>query len=109
MKKIYNDILPFKGFAAMYFCGLLFIRREVGELSASTLNHEAIHDAQAREMLYLPFYVVYVIEWFVRLFIHGPRAAYRNISFEREAYARQGERDYLTRRRRYAWWRYIRK
>jgi hypothetical protein len=37
-----------------------------------------------KEMLYIPFYLWYGVEWLVKLFCKGN--AYRNISFEREAY-----------------------
>ena len=37
-----------------------------------------------KEMMYIPFYLLYVVEWLIKLFCKG--SAYRNISFEREAY-----------------------
>lgn len=103
MKIIYNRFLPFKGFAAINLCGVVFARRECRPLSATTLNHEAIHTAQMRELLYVGFYLCYLVEWLARLFRNGN--AYRNISFEREAYANQLDPDYLMARRRWAMWR----
>lgn len=103
MKIIYNCFLPFRGFAAINLCGVVFARRECRPLSATTLNHEAIHTAQMRELLYAGFYLCYLVEWFVRLFRKGN--AYRNISFEREAYDHQRDPDYLQIRRRWAMWR----
>lgn len=67
-----------------------------------TLNHEAIHTEQMKELLYVGFYLWYVVEWLVKLFIYG-KDAYRNISFEREAYAYEGYEGYLTIRKRYNW------
>ena len=73
----------------LLFCWLLTAPKAV--VSDVDINHEMIHAAQMKELLYIFFYLWYVIEWIVRL-IHyrNAREAYRNISFEREAY-RHGE------------------
>lgn len=89
MKILYNTLIPFPGFTAINLFGVIFARKECEPLSKQTLNHEAIHTAQMKEMLYVGFYLWYVIEWLVKLFIYGEQA-YRNISFEREAYAYEG-------------------
>lgn len=54
-----------------------------------------------KEMLYIPFYLQYVIEWLIKLFCKGN--AYRNISFEREAYDNQYNLDYTKTRKHYSW------
>lgn len=66
------------------------------------INHESIHFQQALELLVIPFYILYVLEWFVKLFIYRSKA-YENISFEREAYANDGDLNYLSHRKRYNW------
>lgn len=103
MKIIYNNIIPFKGFLAINLFGVLFVRGTYRDLSATVLNHEKIHTAQMKELWYIPFYVIYLLEWVVRLFMSGN--AYRNISFEREAYDNERSMSYLTNRKRYAMWR----
>ena len=61
-----------------------------------------------KEMLYVFFYLWYGIEWLVRLVMYrNARTAYRNISFEREAYMNQGSMSYLQGRGRYAWVKYL--
>ena len=95
MKVIYNNIIPFRGFSAINLFGLIFARKECEPLSKQTLNHEAIHTAQMRELLYIGFYLWYVVEWLVKLFIYG-KEAYRNVSFEREAYQYAGYVGYLS-------------
>jgi len=61
-----------------------------------------------QELLYLPFYVWYLLEWLVRLVMYRDRhKAYRNISFEREAYANQDNRYYNKERKRYSFLQYI--
>tara|TARA_R110000796_G_scaffold214939_1_gene330968 strand:+ start:740 stop:1111 length:372 start_codon:yes stop_codon:yes gene_type:complete len=70
------------------------------------INHESIHIAQQGELLVIPFYIIYILEWFVKLFFYGKKAYY-NISFEREAYANEYNYNYLENRKSYAWLKYI--
>jgi hypothetical protein len=106
MKIIYNTIIPPEGFAAINLFGLLFARRGA-IISQNIINHERIHTAQMKEMLYIFFYVWYVTEWIIRLPMYKSKA-YRNISFEREAYANMTDYGYLRKRRKpYAWIKYI--
>lgn len=104
MKIIRNSIIPFKGFAAINLFGVLFARKEA-RIGTAALNHEEIHTAQMKEMLYVFFYLWYMLEWIVRLFMKGN--AYRSISFEREAYANQSNMKYLEKRKRFAWKDYL--
>jgi len=105
MKVIYNNIIPFKGFAAINLFGVLFVRNGV-VLSCHMLNHERIHTSQMREMLYVFFYIWYGIEWLVKLFKHK-KQSYYNISFEREAYENEYNPSYLRERKLFAWVKYI--
>ena len=100
MKIIKNNILPPKGFLAINLFGLLFCRNK-SKITKEIINHESIHTAQMKEMWYIPFYAWYVVEWLIRLF--GKGNAYRNISFEREAYSNQNNLDYLKTRKHYGW------
>lgn len=60
MKVIYNKFIPFKGFSAINILGVVFARKEYKPLKWQTLNHEAIHTAQMREMLYIFLSLVYI-------------------------------------------------
>lgn len=104
MKIIYNNFIPFKGFAAINLFGILFVREGI-KITEEMINHEKIHTAQMKEMLYIFFYLWYVIEWIIRLFKKGD--AYRNISFEKEAYINEDYPNYLKERQPYAWFWYI--
>lgn len=70
------------------------------------INHERIHTAQMKEMLYLPFYLCYILEWIVRLILTKGNAqrAYMTISFEKEAYDNADNLDYLLHRSHFAQW-----
>jgi hypothetical protein len=73
------------------------------------LNHERIHLRQQAELGVLPFYLWYVVEYGIRRFQYRDRyAAYRNISFEREAFANDNDLTYLESRRFWAFWQYLR-
>lgn len=79
---------------------------KAGHGSPTTINHECIHWEQQKEMLALFFYIWYLLEWVVKLFIYG-RKSYYNISFEREAYSHEKDKEYLLTRRRFAWLKYV--
>lgn len=83
--------------------------RDTRWIDKTVINHERIHNAQQRELLFIPFYILYVLEWLIRLIQYrNCHEAYRNISFEREAYAHGDDMTYLSRRRHYEWLRYLR-
>ena len=63
------------------------------------INHESIHIKQQEELLIIPFYILYVTEWFIKLFFYG-KEAYYNISFEREAYSNEYDFQYLESRKK---------
>lgn len=108
MKIIKNSIIPFKGFIAMNLFGFLFVRKELAnKLSYIDINHEEIHTAQMKELLYVGFYIIYFLEWLFRvlftkdMFSHK---AYRHISFEKEAYNNQTDLTYIENRKHYGQW-----
>ncbi len=104
---IVNRFIPFRGFTAINLFGLIFVRR--GKMfTAVDLQHERIHTRQMLELLVLPFYLIYLVEWVVRLLqTRSLRSAYLSISFEREAYAHQSSPNYLRHRRHFAWLKYM--
>lgn len=107
MKTIRNNVIPFRGFRAINLFGFLFVREDA-EMDGKDFNHEEIHTAQMKETLYVFFYLWYIVEWLVRLAQYRNfRKAYRNISFEREAYACESDMGYLQRRKAYAWFNYL--
>ena len=105
MKIIYNSIIPFKKFMAINLFGVLFVRNDLERpIGALTINHEATHSEQYKELYWIGFLPLYLIEWFVKLLIYGnSRKAYRNISFEREAYKFQNDLNYIEKRKKFSW------
>lgn len=110
MKIVYSKYFPPKGFGAINLFGLIIVRKDYGILSNAEKNHERIHTRQILEMLIVFFYAAYIIEWIFRLIQYRDRMkAYRNISFEREAYSHMYGLDYLKKRKIFAFRHYYRK
>ena len=131
MKIIPNSILPLKGFVAMTVWPFVFVRKEyANKLPRAVLRHEEIHGEQQRELLTLGFVVasilavlgcgwwsllslplffwLYIMEWLVKCVVfRNAKTAYKNISFEREAYANQSLPGYVDERAPMAWIDYI--
>ena len=105
MKAIFNNIIPFPGFYSINLFGILFVRKDLmDKMDESDYNHEAIHTAQMKELLYIFFYIAYLFEWLYRLIFHT-KTAYMGISFEREAYENEENLKYLDTRKHFAQWR----
>ena len=103
MKIVRNNIIPFKGFKVINLFGILFCKKDA-VISEIDINHEEIHTAQMKEMLYIFFYIWYFIEWLIKFFIYwNNKKAYRNISFEREAYMNEKNMEYPNNRKHYIW------
>ncbi len=80
--------------------------RDASWIDKYVVNHERIHTAQQKELLFVFFYLFYGIEWFVRYLMCGSRLkAYRAMSFEAEAYENDKNLNYLSTRKPYAQWR----
>ena len=78
------------------------------EMSETTIRHECIHIEQQRELWVIPFCLLYSFYW-LRGKLSGMTndEAYFNIPFEREAYAKMYDPNYLEKRDRFAWRQYI--
>ena len=84
----------------------IFVSEEKYLTRTTTINHEKIHWEQQKETLGIPFYLLYIIEYFFKMFIYGSKA-YNNLSAEREAYYYERVENYLKIRKRYQWLRQI--
>jgi len=72
------------------------------------INHERIHFRQQIELLILPFYFWYLLEYVIYI-LNGKTShqAYMNISFEQEAYANDDNLGYLKKRKIWSFWKYL--
>jgi uncharacterized ion transporter superfamily protein YfcC len=88
-----------KGFGGLTVFPFIVFRRKEQASDAVYVNHEKIHIRQQMELLVLPFFVWYFLEYAVRLIRHRDKnTAYKNTSFEREAYENEKSPDYLKSR-----------
>ncbi len=72
------------------------------------INHERIHLRQQIEMAVILFFIWYGIEFLLRLIQYGNAyVAYRNISFEREAYDNELFLEYLDNRKFWSFLKYL--
>jgi hypothetical protein len=104
MKIIRNKFIPFPSYKCVNLFGVLFVRPKA-TISQRTINHEQIHTAQMKELGYIGFYLLYVLEW-LYLFARCRNAhdAYHMISFEIEARLCEIHDTYLSYRLHYCWW-----
>jgi hypothetical protein len=106
-------ILVFRHFFYKNYVGLslwpfIFLKTDALKADTTLINHEKIHLRQQQELLILPFYLLYLIEWALRtLWYLDSYRAYRNISFEREAYQKENQPDYLAKRKPYSFIKYL--
>ncbi|MEP1487012.1 MAG: hypothetical protein ABJL44_09125 [Algibacter sp.] len=97
-----------KGYSGLAFFPFVFLKRKDLCYDAVLLNHERIHLKQQLELLILPFYIIYLIEFLVRLMLYKNwDLAYKNISFEREAYTNESNFQYIKQRRFWHFLKYI--
>ncbi len=119
-----NSLIPFHGYIAMVIFSMILYRKEYEsylydpsyfERIMSMINHENIHKEQIKDfgLLFkwckpiqiiiggLIFYLIYLLEWILRLFINGPSKAYKNISFEKEAYKYELDYGYIQKERKH--------
>lgn len=133
MKIIYNKIIPFKGYLAMCVFPFIFVRKDARNLTVKDINHEKIHGMQQIEthivalilavllaavglfswwwVLVSPlvYFALYCLEYIARWICYGfdTREAYRNISFEQEAYLNENDLTYIKNRHLFASWKYL--
>jgi hypothetical protein len=89
-----------KGFRGITIFPFVLIKHSFDSENKVLVNHEKIHLRQQLELLLLPFFVWYFVEYAVRLLQYkNANLAYRNISFEREAYANELDLEYIKGRR----------
>ncbi len=100
MPIVVNKYLIGRHFVGIALWPFIVVRDPALKRDAVFVNHERIHLRQQRELLVLPFYIIYAIEYGIRLVQYrSSKEAYRNISFEREAYANEENLSYLKKRK----------
>ncbi|WP_066226135.1 hypothetical protein [Formosa haliotis] len=103
---ISKHIVP-KGYQGITLYPFVFLKQPHLKEDAVLLNHERIHLKQQLELLVIPFYILYVLEFLIRyLQYRSWQKAYANISFEREAYRHEKDLNYLKSRSLFSFLKY---
>ncbi len=96
------------GYLGLTIYPFIFLKKKQLKDNIYLLNHETIHLKQQLELLIIPFFVWYGIEYIFRLFQYRNQfLAYRNISFEREAYTNDSDLNYTKNRKFWSFLKYI--
>lgn len=104
----FSKYLVPKGYTGITIFPFVFLKYKNLKDDVVLINHESIHLRQQLELLILPFYVIYFLEFLMRLIQYRNwYKAYRNISFEREAYYNEANLDYLKNRKVWSFLKYF--
>lgn len=105
---VVNKYLIPKGFRGLTVYPFVFLKYHEDKENPVFINHERIHLKQQLELLILPFFIWYLLEYLVRLIkFNNKNHAYRSVSFEREAYTNEFNLDYLKKRPFFSFWKYL--
>lgn len=86
----------------------VLLRERKGRENSILLNHERIHLRQQLELLIIPFYLLYLVNYLYQLICTlDHESAYRNIIFEQEAYDHEKELGYLKSRKYFSFMNYL--
>ncbi|KLT64670.1 hypothetical protein [Pedobacter sp. BMA] len=93
--------LPAAGMAIFPF---ILLKSKRYKADKEIINHERIHLRQQLELLILPFYLLYLINYLINLIrFKDHDLAYRNIIFEKEAYQNDSNLNYLKKGNWFGW------
>ena len=96
---IVSKVVVPRGFRAITLFPFIVLRFSADKQDERLICHEKIHLRQQLELLIIPFYIWYVLEFFIKWsFYRDKNLAYRAISFEREAYAHESDIGFLKKR-----------
>ncbi|TYA59709.1 hypothetical protein [Formosa maritima] len=102
---VYSKYIVPKGYLGISIFPFVILKHESLKQDVVLINHERIHLRQQLELLVLPFYIIYGFEFLIRLFQYKSwHLAYKEISFEREAYTNEKDLNYLKSR---SFWSFI--
>jgi hypothetical protein len=105
---ISKHLVP-NGYLGMTVYPFVVLKTKALLVDVVLMNHERIHLKQQLELLIIPFFIWYSLEFIIRLMIYKNwRKAYRNVSFEREAYCNESNLDFLKERKFWDFLKYLR-
>lgn len=101
-------VVPFLKVSGMALYPFILVNKKAAVSNKVLINHETIHLKQQAELLVIPFYLLYLLNYLCNLFIYRRHnKAYQNIVFEREAYRNERDLTYNSTRALWAWRKYL--
>lgn len=98
----------YKNYVGLTFWPFIFLKHNDLKKDIYLVNHEKIHLEQQKELLILLFYVFYISEWLIKsVYYFDSYKAYKNVSFEREAYLHEKNLDYIKNRKVFSFIKYL--
>lgn len=102
-------VVPKLRVAAMAIYPFILVQKVSYKNDVVLVNHEKIHHRQQLELLIVPFYLFYLLNYLYNLLKYKKhQLAYLNIIFEKEAFVQQQNLSYLSTRKMFSWIKYIR-
>ncbi|WP_300976808.1 hypothetical protein [Flavobacterium sp.] len=97
-----------KGYSGLAAFPFVLVKKAGYKENLIFINHEKIHLRQQLELLIVPFFIWYGLEFLIRwCYYQDKNVAYRNLSFEREAYANESNLEYLETRKYFSFLNYL--
>lgn len=101
-------VCPWLKVSAMALFPFILIQRPQFKHDQKLIRHETIHLYQELELIIIPFYIIYLFNYLINLCRYRDHdKAYFHIMFEREAYQREADINYLKHRPFWAWIKFI--
>ncbi len=99
---IVNKYLVPNGYMALTIYPFIMFKNKSFLGDKVLINHERIHLKQQLELLIIPFFIIYFINYVINLIKYRNHfKAYVNIIFEKEAYKNERDLTYLEKRKKY--------
>ncbi len=108
MKFPFIVIVPAMRVSGMAVFPFIFLKSKLYKQDNVLIRHETIHLKQELELLIVPFYILYLLNYLVNLVRYkSHNKAYFNIAFEREAYKHEADVNYLYQRKAHTWVKFL--
>lgn len=105
---LFSRFLIPKNYTGLAIYPFIFLKSKSLSNNWVLINHERIHLKQQLELLWVFFFLWYTMEFLFHLIrLRNWNDAYKNISFEKEAYENEGNPNYLNERKLWSFVNYL--
>jgi len=105
---LFSKFLIPKNYTGLAIYPFIFLKSKSLSNNWVLINHERIHLKQQLELLWVFFFLWYSLEFLFHLIrLRNWNDAYKNISFEKEAYENEGNPNYLKERKLWSFLNYL--